>query len=145
MLCLDSEFVGNWVYENLGSVWTPKRGTAIGLLKDGALTAGVVYEDYNGSNVVCHIVGKSRWASITFLSVIFDYPFNQLRVRRITVPVQSVNKKAIKFVLKLGFEYEATLEGATSSGDLLIFRMFRDKCKYIKVPYGKRFKPTSSA
>ena len=132
-LCLDPYVVGPWVCEKAGGTWTPNRGTAIGKLNDaGELVAGVLYEDFNGAQVVAHIRGDGDWASREYLRVIFDYPFNQLKVKRITVPISSVNSKAINLVEKMGFQLECKLMQATPDGDMHIYRMFRDECKYLK-------------
>jgi RimJ/RimL family protein N-acetyltransferase len=134
-LCLDASIVGPWVCERAGGTWVPGRGTAIGKLNEGKLQAGVLYEDYNGANVVCHIAGEGNWATRGYLNVIFDYPFNQMGVRRITVPVSSTNIKSIDLVTDMGFELECTLAQATPEGDLHLFRMLRDDCQYIKGKY----------
>jgi len=114
----------------------PGRGTAIGKVNEaGELVAGVLYEDWNVANVVCHIRGDGNWACRQYLATIFDYPFNQLKVKRITVPVASTNLKSIQLVTKMGFALECTLAQATPSGNLHLFRMWRDECKYLKGKY----------
>lgn len=138
-LCLDAEIVGPWVASRTGGTWSPGRGTAIGKLDDqGNLIAGVLYEDWNGANIVCHIAGEGNWASRRFLNVIFDYPFNQLEVKRITVPVGSTNIKSIHLVTRMGFALESTLAQAIPGGDLLLYRMFRSECQYLRGKYGKK-------
>ena len=135
-LCLDAEIVGPWVASRTGGTWSPGRGTAIGKLDDqGKLIAGVLYEDWNGANIVCHIAGEGNWASRRFLNVIFDYPFNQLEVRRITVPVGSTNIKSIHLVTRMGFALESTLAQAIPGGNLLLYRMFRSECQYLRGKY----------
>ena len=134
-LCLDASIVGPWVCERAGGTWVPGRGTAIGKLHECKLQAGVLYEDFNGANVVCHIAGEGNWATRGYLNVIFDYPFNQMGVRRITVPVSSTNIKSIDLVTDMGFTLECTLAQATPEGDLHLFRMLRDDCQYIKGKY----------
>ena len=137
-LCLDAEIVGPWVASRTGGTWSPGRGTAIGKLDDqGNLIAGVLYEDWNGANIMCHIAGEGNWASRQFLNVIFDYPFNQLKVKRITVPVGSTNIKSIHLVTRMGFALESTLAQAIPDGDLHLFRMFRSECQYLRGKYGK--------
>ena len=121
------------------------RGSAIGRVVDGELVAGVLYEDWNGTNVVCHIAGDGNWASRLFLGVIFDYPFNQLNVKRITVPVSSVNAKSINLVTRMGFELECTLEQATPDGDLHLFRMWRDDCKFLRGKYRGKIQYTAAS
>lgn len=135
-LCLDAHVVGPWVTARAGGTWTPGRGTAIGKLDEsGELMAGVLYEDWNRANVVCHIAGEGNWATREYLNVIFDYPFNQLNVKRITVPVGSTNLKSINLVTRMGFALECTLTQAIPDGDLHLFRMWRDECKYIRGRY----------
>ena len=138
-LCLDANIVGPWVCERTGGTWVAGRGTAIGRLVDGKLVAGVLYEDYTGTNVVCHIAGEGNWASREYLNVIFDYPFNQLGVKRITTPVASHNVKSINLVTRMGFALECTLAQAIPDGDLHLFRMWRSECKYLEGKYrGKK-------
>ena len=134
-LFYDAEVIGPWVCERAGGTWLPGRATAIGQMKDGQINAGVLYEDYNGANVVCHIAGEGLWANRRLLATIFDYPFNQLKVRRITVPINSTNTKSINLVNRMGFKLESTLAQATPEGDLCLFRLFWDECKYLEEKY----------
>lgn len=135
MLTFDASIIGPWVSERTGGSWCAGRGQGIGKLVDGKLVAGVLYEDYNRANVVCHIAGEGNWADRRFLGVIFDYPFNQLKVRRITVPIVGNNAKSIKLVEHMGFKLESRLEQATLDSDILLFRLFKDECKYLKGKY----------
>ena len=130
-ITVDAELVGPWVCEKAGGTWIKGRGSAIGLIKK-ELVAGVLYEDWNGANIVCHIAGIGRWATRDYLRIIFDYPFLQLGAKRITVPVASENLTSRKFVEHLGFELEATLKDAHPAGDILIYRMTPAMCRYLK-------------
>ena len=133
----DDDAIGPWVCEKTGGTWVNGRGTAIGLVKGGEIQAGVLYEDFSGSNIVCHIAGQGGWASRSFLALIFHYPFVQLGAKRITAPVGSTNVTSINLVCRMGFELECTLDQAIPEGDLHLFRMWRHDCKYLKGPYGK--------
>lgn len=108
--------------------------TGIGWQKNGQLVAGVVYCDWNGPNIVCHIAsdGTRRWLTKEYLRVIFDYPFNQVKAQRITVTVGEGNKDSRRFVEHLGFVLEATLENAHPSGSLLIYKMTHSMCRWLK-------------
>lgn len=128
LILTDAEVIGPWVADRAGWTWTPGRGTAIGLVTDRIL-AGVVYEDWSGTNVVCHIAAQRLTPK--YMRVIFYYPFVQLACRRITAPVVSSNTAARQFVEKLGFEVEATLDQAHRSGDLIIYRMWKEQCKWL--------------
>lgn len=131
----DAEIVGPWVSAKTGGHWCKGRGTAIGRLKDGELVAGVLYEDCTGANVVCHIAGDDGWATKGFLGLIFDFPFNQLNVKRITAPVAANNTKSRLLMDRLGFILEATLAQAIPDSDLLIYRMFKSECRFLKDRY----------
>jgi RimJ/RimL family protein N-acetyltransferase len=135
MLTFDASIVGPWVSQKTNGTWCEGRGQGIGKLVDGQLVAGVLYEDFNGANVVCHIAGEGAWADRQFLAVIFDYPFNQLKVRRITVPVCGSNARSVKLVEHMGFVLESRLEQATLDSDLLLYRLFKDECKYLRGKY----------
>lgn len=144
MLCLDASRVGPWVCERAGGTWIPGRGTAIGRLVNGELVAGVLYEDFTGPNVVCHIAGVGNWATRGYLGVIFHYPFVQLGVKRITVPVCSTNLRCIALVKRMGFTMEARLLRATPGGHLLLFAMFKDECRFLGGRYGEKFSTAST-
>lgn len=126
--------------------WVAKRtnefgmfGTDIGIgwMREGELIAGVVYADWNGPNVVCHIAsdGSRRWLTRRYLWAIFDYPFVQAGVKRITVCVGEGNRDSRRFVEHLGFALEATLKGAHPTGSLLIYRMWKADCRFLREPY----------
>lgn len=134
-LFYDAEVIGPWVLDRAGGVWLPGRATAIGQMKDGQINAGVLYEDWNGANIFCHIAGVGNWANKRFLSVIYHYPFEYIGAKRITVAVKSNNVKSIKLVTKMGFTLESTLAQATPDGDMLLFRMFKHECKYLRGEY----------
>lgn len=139
-LCFDADMVGPWVCQRTGGTWVKGRGTAIGKIQDGLLAAGVLYEDWTGTNIVCHIAGEGNWATRDYLRVIFDYPFNQLKAKRITAPVGSNNVKSINLVTRMGFALECTLAQAIPDGDLHLFRMWREECKYIRGNHGRRLR-----
>jgi RimJ/RimL family protein N-acetyltransferase len=127
--------VGTWVLEQLGAVWTPGRGVGFGLLEDEKLIAGVLFDSWNGASVNMHVaaVPGKRWMTKSFLAIVFDYAFNQLRVKKIIGLVGADNLPAQQFDLHIGFSLEATLSNAHPSGDLLLYTMERSQCKWLKL------------
>ena len=106
---------------------------AFGVEKDGELIGGIVYHSFNGANIFASIHGIGNWLSRDFLWAIFDYPFEQAKVGRITATIENNNEKSHNLVKRLGFTHEATLQKAGRSGDLHIYRMFREDCKWLEV------------
>lgn len=128
--------VVDWVARRTNEFGSFGTDIGIGWQRDGRLVAGVAYADWNGPNVVCHIAADGKyWATRAYLRTIFDYPFNQLKVNRITVCVGEGNRASRRFVEHLGFILEAELAGAHSTGHLRIYRLWRDECRYLKAPY----------
>lgn len=140
----DAERIGPWVCARAGGSWIKDRGTAIGLERDGQLIAGVLYEDFNGANVVMHVAAETggRWLTRGYLYRCFHYPFVQLGCKRVTGIVPSSNKRALRFDEHLGFKIEARLVEAHPEGDLLILRMMREHCRWIGALDGKSIRPS---
>lgn len=133
-----SRRVSHWVGSRMGSTWD--GAMAIGLEQDGELIAGVVYDDFNGANINMHVAATGRnWMTRAYLHFCFWYPFEQLKVKRVTGLVPAVNMAARKFDEHLGFELEARLVKAHPQGDLLVYRMFRSQCRWLsmRVNYGQ--------
>jgi len=129
--------VVDWVAKRTNEFGNFGAAQGIGWERDGGLVAGVAYAEWNGANVVCHIASdKSRkWMTKRYLWTIFDYPFNQLDVNRITVCVGQGNESSRRFVEHLGFQLEAALSGAHPTGDLMVYRMFKNECKWIEAKH----------
>jgi len=104
----------------------------IGLERDGRLIAGVKYDAWNGASICGHVAASSaHWLDCGFLFAAFDYPFNQLHVRKIIGLVDAANARARAFDEHLGFQLEATIHGAAPGGDLLIYTMTREQCRFL--------------
>lgn len=140
MYSFDSEKVGPWVAERTGGQWTPQRGQAIGKLDDqGNVVAGAIFEDWNGANLFMHIAIQER-ITAQFLALLADYAFNQAKVNRVTGMVKSTNRQSINFAIRCGFVLESKLRQATLDGDLLVFRLFKDECRFLKSRYAHTLK-----
>lgn len=125
-----------WVHKRLDSSWIPGRGNAIGLLnEEGNLVAGWTYVDFNKANIVVDVVAEAQgWATPEFLYMCFSYPFEQLGCKRITSPVAASNKHCQQFVEWLGATREATLKDACQTGDVHIYTMFKQECRWLTKP-----------
>jgi hypothetical protein len=135
--------VGAWVAEVLGRGYFAERSEAIGLERDGQIVAGVIYEEYCGASIVCHIVIAGRLTS-RYLAAIFDYPFNVAGVGKIIAPVSSGNAKALRVVKKMGFIEEGRIKDARPDGDFVMLTMTRDACRYLDARYGQKVTGTAS-
>lgn len=128
------DIVGSWTHSQLNSKWLPGRGNAIGLVDDSnKIVAGWTYSDWNGVNCVIDVVAQAEgWCTPEFLWMAFSYPFEQQNLKRVTSPVAATNTHCIKFVEWLGATLEATLKDACPTGDVLLYRLFKEDCRWIK-------------
>lgn len=137
--------VVDWVALQLGRGEKYGLSTGIGVENDGQLIAGVVYNEFNGANCNMHVASdrSAKWLSREFLWMCFDYPFNQMidkagnRLKRITGFVEDDRTDAIIFDEHLGFEWEATLKDAHPNGDILVYVMRRENCRWLNLKRGK--------
>ena len=135
--------VGPWVMGEMDGAYNPDRSNAIGLFNDGKIVAGVVYENFNGRSVVCHICVKGRMTP-AYVAAIFDYAFNVCDVHKVICPVSSNNVRAQKVVSKMGFTEEARLKDADTDGDIVLLTMTRSACRFLEPRYGQKITVTAA-
>lgn len=133
-MIITGDSVTQWVSEHQEGKFTPGLNPGIGIEHNGEIVGGVVYDGYNGKNINIHVAsdGSKRWINREFLWFVFYYPFVQLGCSRVTGFVPSYNKAAIQFDEKVGFELETTLKDAHPLGDILIYKMTPDKCRWLR-------------
>lgn len=126
--------VGPWVMAAAGGIWREGAPT-IGLLRQGRLSAGLVYENYNGRNVFVHYrVEGAHAGTRDFLWAAFHYPLVQLGCERITGLIAAGNARSRALAENLGLELEATMHGAAADGsDLLIYVMWKARCRWLRL------------
>lgn len=141
--------LGPWICQRLGTTWLPGRGSCIGLEDDTGIVVGVLFDSFNGASVFMHVAavpGKS-WMDRKILWICFDYPFNQLKVKKIFGLVEEGNQAAREFDENLGFVREATLTDAAPSGSLLVYSMTRSQCRWLNMrsPFHGQARCTAAA
>jgi RimJ/RimL family protein N-acetyltransferase len=65
--------------------------------------------------------------------VLFDYCFNQLGVKKVLCTVGSSNIVSLQQVQQAGFAHEYTIEDAIPDGDLILFSMLRENCRWLSL------------
>jgi RimJ/RimL family protein N-acetyltransferase len=131
------EMVGRWVCDRTGGTYDP-CSQAIGLEQDGRLIAGVLFDHYNGRSIAMHVAGEGgHWMTRDYAKACFGYVFNQLRVNKVLGLVDSTNTAARRYDEHLGFRLAATIPDAGPHGDLLIYTMTRDECRWVEKHDGR--------
>lgn len=98
------------------------------------LLGGVIYQNYTGTSINCHMAGfEPNWINKDLLWICFDYPFNQLGCKYMFGQVPSCNSKALDFDTKLGFTELTRIPGVFPNGELVVLRMAREDCRYLRL------------
>ena len=131
--------VAQWVAQRVSNFAPSADAKALGVVSNGELIAGVVFERWNGVHVEASIAADHQsWANRTTLFRLFNYPFNQLGCEAISVLVPSTNIQSLNLATKLGFELEANIKFAAHDGSsLVVLKMFRGKCRWIEKSNGQ--------
>ena len=132
-MIVQGQAVGEWVCQKAGGRWNDLC-QAIGQETDGKLVIGVLYNGYTGSSISihsrCDIPAK---VSREFYWAIFNYPFNVLKVKRLTGLVSTANLKAQKLDEHLGFERETIIKDYFPDGDGIVYIMRPENCRFLKL------------
>lgn len=122
-----------WVADRVPGFQPSTGAKALGVVRDGKIIAGVVYDQWNGVHVLASIAADTPgWASKSSLFHLFSYPFETLGCEAISVLVPSSNLQSLNLATKLGFEPEAIVTFAAHDGSsLIVMKMFREKCRWI--------------
>lgn len=127
----ENDRVGPWIEYNGGGQY--RAGSqCIGLERDGELVAGALFDYHNGASVYGHWAVSDKHAlNREFLTAIFRYPFVQLDCSVLIGLIAGDNEASIEVAGHLGFDLEHTIKGAHPSGDLLIYTMRRNECRWL--------------
>ena len=135
-----SEEVAAWVsFQLFGNYRSFKGSEAIGVVKDGKLICGVIYEDFvytpEGKCFACEMSIASidkTWAKRHYLKAFFSYPFIQLDLERVLTQCSKNEGDIMNFNKRLGFKKEGVHRGAwPCGGDSISFGMLKGECKWL--------------
>lgn len=124
---------GEAIAQYAGTSFNPKSCISICRHVGDARYGGVIFSHYTGESIAIHSAGwHPRWINRDMLFVTFDYPFNQLGVKRIFGQVPEDNLHAQEFNVNLGFKYVARVEGVFKHNiACMVMCMERDECRFL--------------
>ena len=136
--------IGHWVAAKLESAFWEERHIAIGLVRDGQIVAGVIYENYNGVSIMAHMVVEGRLTR-SFISAIFDYAYRIAGVSVVICPVARSNVRSARLVEHMGFTAAATLTDCHPDGDLTLYTLRKNDCRFLEGKFsGQKNSSTAS-
>ena len=126
-----NDWIGQWVSDKVGGMWIPQGSVAIGQVDDGKITAGVIFDRYNGASISSTLAISGK-ITRDFVQAILHYPFNVAKVNCVINVVSSTNKKSMRLTEHFGFKRVAVIPSATNDGDMVIYSLTRINCKFLK-------------
>ena len=134
--CTNIDLLGPWAWQQMGEgLWFPEGKSAMGeVTAAGEVLWAVVFDHYEeGGSIQMHIaISDPKVVTRRAICAVFEYPFNQLDVKKVIGVVNSENIKALTFDVRLGFLVEAIITGAYDVGDMYILSMTREQCRWIR-------------
>src|SRR5215510_1028387 len=106
MIYLNESRHGYLIARAAHTTYDPERDQCISRCVDGNFMGGVIYTNYTGSMISMHMAGVGDWVSRELVWVCFDYPFNQLKVKKVLGTVRSDDKAVRDIDERLGFTIE---------------------------------------
>jgi hypothetical protein len=117
-----------------GVPYNPLTDRVIARHRDGELLGGVTYTGYTGASINIHMAGfVTDWVNKDMIWVAFHYPFVQLGVNKMFGQVPASNQTALDLNRRLGFTEELRVSDVFPDGDLVVFSMYRDRCRWLKL------------
>jgi RimJ/RimL family protein N-acetyltransferase len=101
--------------------------------EDGRFLGGVIFTGFTGSMVMLHVAGIGNWASPELVWLMFDYPFMQLKVKKVVCTAGSDNKHSIDIIERVGFKLEHKIADGIPGGTLNLYSMLREDCRWLKL------------
>lgn len=104
----------------------------IGLEKDGELIAVTGYNYFNGKS--CHVhfsIKQGAYPTKDYVWFVHYYPFVQLGLDVMIAYMAESNHKILRLAKHLGYEEKARLKAVHEDGDVLIFTMTKENCRFL--------------
>lgn len=133
---------GHAIASRISRPFIPGLDRCLARTCEGKLLGGVIYQDYFGPSVCIHVASYDpAWLSRDFLWAIFDYPFNQMGVKKVIGLVSTTQEDVLAFDLKIGFVEETRIKDVVPGGDLIVLSMLKEQCRWLVDRHGKPYIP----
>ena len=108
---INSPGAGEWIMKHAGGTFVPGYGQVLATYKNDELLGGFVLSDYTTNCMVVNMAGKSPgWATVDLLWMLFDYAFNQMKVKKLLAMVSSDNSASMSQCLRAGWQVETLIK-----------------------------------
>lgn len=126
---------GEAVAQLAGTTYNPKYDRNIVRTRDWELMGGVIFTNYTGESVVIHQASVNRhWINRDMIFCTFDYPFNQLGVKRMFGQVPENKPHVVEMNRRMGFKPVARIEGVFRHNiACIVMCMEKEDCRLLDI------------
>lgn len=115
------DLIGAWVAAKVNQTGGWGSFYAMGTMRGSQVTAGFVFNNFNGANATVHIaVDTPSKAMVNLFRAGCDYAFNKCKLKRITGMVPTNEPATIKFDKHIGFKEEFVMKNAAVGADMQV-------------------------
>lgn len=135
-IVVNNQSIGQVLASAVHRFYDPASFSNVARVHGTEVLAGVVYEQYvEGVSIIAHMaVFAEHGINRDLLWVAFDYPFNQLMVKRIFGFTPESNFRALEMNTKMGFRQVARIEGMFANDvAAIVLRMDRADCRFLNI------------
>lgn len=127
---VDNAVLCAWLEERLTSAkFTHYQ--CVGVMRGEKLVGVVCFHNHVGPNVEVSVASDDpRWLSAGVLRALAHYPFEILKVARVSAVTHKRNKRARKGVERLGFKLEGVLRKMYENDDACVYGLLREDFRY---------------
>ena len=125
-----------WAEKVIGHRLRPEA-KSIAVVDGSRIRAVFAFDGFSQRGCMIHIAtdGTATWPGRDFdnlLTRIFAYPFRQCGYARLTALVAASNTRSVQLVTRRGGVLEGSMrKAAVDGGDLLVFGMLREECRWV--------------
>lgn len=99
----------------------------------GSVGVAIAYNNFNGRTCAIHIVIQDKTVfNRQIIREAFEYPFIQCGLTAIITSVDSKNVDSLELARRVGFREVHTVKDGGVDGDMIIFEMRHDECRWLK-------------
>lgn len=131
-ITIDAERVDEWVRERAGLAGFLGPYRSLAYLRDGKIAGAVVYDGFTPYECCMHLAIESPPVPLFVLRAVFGYPFEQLKLKRVTATMRADNEAAIALAKRNGFVEEGRKRRAFGDCDEVVMGLLPEDCEHIQ-------------
>lgn len=132
-IVINDPSVGEWVRERMPKVhsWMGEF-KSLAAVENGVMMGAVVYDAFTPYDCCIHVrLDKPGCKEPAILRCVFAYPFEQLKLKRLTGLVAASNDKGRQLCTWLGFHLEGCKASALGDEDELVYGLLKESCRWL--------------